>query len=163
MKGSIIGYTGWLLIAAAFGFYGYGIEEAIRLSWPTGLNKEDIPFPVVLSTTSSSLQALLLTNLGILLGISVSNPNSALAKQLMLSKGILKTGVQQNIPPPLELREKVQLFALVIYVLGLIACLLTWIRNDFSTNPKEVVAIIPEAGKMFVGVVLAYVTTILGK
>ncbi len=159
MKNSIVSYVGWLLIAAALGFYVYGIYEAIRLSWPQYPDIKEGAFHEVLSTTIGSIQALLLANLGIILGISIANPNSAIARQVMLNP----TGgaVPQAPPPPMDLREKIQLFALVLYVLSLIACLITWIVNHFSSNPNHVISLIPESGKMFIGVVLAYLTAIL--
>jgi len=85
MKTPVIAYVGWLLIIAAAGFYGYGVFEAIRLSWSEVPIMENA-FPQFLATTVSSMQALLLTNLGILLGISIAKPESAVAQQLMLGK-----------------------------------------------------------------------------
>ena len=160
MKNPVVAYVGWLLIFAAISFYGYGIFEAIRLSWsvkPLGEND----FPPFLSTTISSMQALLLTNLGILLGISIAKPESGVARQLMLGK-TGKEILSAEIKDPLELREKIQLFSLIIYIISLIACMITWAKNDFSSNTTDVVSLIAESGKMFIGVVLAYLTTVLG-
>ena len=159
MKSPVIAYVGWLLILAALGFYGYGIYEAIALSWKE-VEIKDGDFPEVLSTTVGAMQALLLANLGILLGISIAKPNSNVARSLML-----RTSRQREIdlapPPPIEIKDKVQLFALVMYIFSLIACLITWGHKDFSTESKKVVSIISESGKMFIGVVLAYLTAVL--
>lgn len=162
MNKSTISYVGWLLVIAALGFYGYGVFEAIYLSWPGDVSPEPIKYSEVLSSTIGSIQALLLANLGMVLGISISNPQSGLAKSLMLNKN---TSVDVSLAPatPLDVKEKVQLWALLIYVIVLIACLITWIKNEFSTDPKIVVSIIPESGKMFIGVVLAYLTAVLSK
>jgi hypothetical protein len=159
MNKPVIAYVGWLLLAAALGFYGYGIFEAVSLSWSAVPGKEIILYPEVLSTTIGSIQALLLANLGMVLGISIADPGSGIAKAIMLNKStVLKTP-----PPPLEVKEKVQLFSLVLYIIVLITCLVTWIVNGFSLDPKNVVSIIPESGKMFIGVVLAYLTAALSK
>ena len=159
MKGPIIAYIGWLLIVASFGFYVYGIYEAIALSW----QKEDIivgQYPEVLSTTIGAIQALLLANLGILLGISIAKPESGVAKSLMLNTS--KTKLAGYVPPqPLQIKDKIQLFALVIYIFSLIACLITWGHDGFSTDSTKVISIISESGKMFIGVVLAYLTAVL--
>ena len=156
---NIVSYIGWLLLAAAFGFYVYGIFEAVRLSWPVVPSAEPIKYHDVLSATIGSIQALLLANLGMLLGVSIANPNSNVARSLKLDQR--ESLINQAPPPPMELKDKIQLFALVVYVFSLIICLVTWIVNDFSTDSKDVVSIVSESGKMFIGVVLAYLTAVL--
>jgi hypothetical protein len=94
-----------------------------------------------------------------LLGISVSDPNSNVARALKLNKN--QTGVAMAPPPPMQFKDKIQLFALVIYVISLIVCVVTWIVNGFSADSKDVVSLIPESGKMFIGVCLAYITAVL--
>jgi hypothetical protein len=159
MKNPIVSLTGWLLLLSALGFYGYGIGKAISLSWSlTPISDKD--FPATIATTISTAQALLLTNLGILLGIAITKPTSVMASQLMLSRTKIALA---DVTDPLLIRDKVQLFALVIYILSLITCLVTWIKNDFSSNPAEVVPLVAESGKMFIGVVLAYLTAVLGR
>lgn len=157
----IISYVGWILIAAALGFYIYGISNAVCLSW-TGKEISTNAYPAVLASTMGSMQALLLANLGMVLGVSIAKPNSALANSVLLNSRGATEG-QQASPPPLEVREKVQLFALVIYLLALIGCLITWIHRGFSEDSKNIVPLIAESGKMFIGVVLAYLTAVLSK
>jgi hypothetical protein len=155
MKSPIIAYTGWFLLLAVFGFYGYGIVNAIWLSLGNGSAKD---YPAFLLTTIGSIQALLLTNLGVLLGISITKPDSGVARQLMMQN------TRKVIPPPtdpMELKVQIQLFALVIYVISLVACLVTWIIKGFIVD-DQIISIIPESAKMFVGVVLAYLTAVLG-
>jgi len=72
MKTVITSFVGWLLILSALAFYLYGIGDAIPLSWKGGIGEGD--YPEVINTTINSIQALLLTNLGIVLGISVTKP-----------------------------------------------------------------------------------------
>lgn len=158
MNNSLVSYVGWLLLFAALGFYGYGIYTAISLSWSPITSTSNLPYHDVLSTTIGSIQALLLTNLGILLGISVANPSSPVAQALKLGSG---TNVNMAPLPPMQLKEKIQLFALVLYVCSLIACFVTWAVNKFSSDPKDVVPVIPETGRLFIGVVLAYLTAAL--
>jgi hypothetical protein len=156
MNTRIAAYVGWLLIAAATAFYFYGIADAICLSWSKVPGSEPIPYPEVLSTTIGTIQALLLANLGMVLGISITNPKSGLANSLMLNKEV-------QVDTPLQVKEKVQLVAVVIYVIALIACMITWGVNKFSNDSKDIVPIIAESGKMFIGVVLAYLTAVLSK
>jgi hypothetical protein len=162
MKSPVVAYVGWLLIAAAALFYGYGIFEAIRISWSPHTSESPLAYPEVLSTTIGSMQALLLANLGMVLGISIANPNSGMARSLLLNKSEADRKLLAP-PPPLEIKDKVQLVALIVYILALIACLVTWGKNGFSTDSKDVVSIISESGKMFIGVVLAYLTAVLSK
>jgi len=158
MKKLIIAATGWLLLAAALAFYAYGIQQAISLSWGSQ-EVTDTSYPKVLATMIGAIQALLLTNLGAILGISVAKPNSALSRFVMLGKPTAAL----EIPAPLDIKEQIQLFALICYFLSLITCMVAWIHEGFSTNPKEVVTTVTESGNMFVGVILAYVTGILSK
>ena len=162
MKNSIVSYVGWLLLVAALGFYVYGIYEAIRISWPKIPDIEPGAYPEVLSTTIGSIQALLLANLGVILGISISKPNSGVARAILLNRDA-NMEVAKSLPPPMDIREKIQLFALVLYIITLIACLITWIHNDFSTDSKKIISVIAESGKMFIGVVLVYLTAVLGR
>jgi hypothetical protein len=160
MKNSMFNYIGWLLLISIFGFYAYGIIRAIQLS----LSGQTHDFPTALSTTISSIQALLLTNLGALLGISVVNPQSAVANALMLRTRNNAVGNLQAAPPdPLLLKDKIQLFALVVYIISLIACTITWIHFDFESDGRRIVDCVSESGKMFLGVCLAYLTVVFRK
>lgn len=161
MTGFFTASIGWILLLAIFGLYSYGLITAIDLSW-TG----DIPegkYPEALSTAINSMQALLLTNLGALLGIAVTNPASAIARTLKLrSASSAAQGAALPAPPnPLNVREYIQLAALIIYVLGLIACTIGWGHDDFSSDSKHVIDVVSTSGKMLIGVALAYLTAVL--
>jgi hypothetical protein len=159
MNKLIVAVVGWLLIGATTAFYGYGIVKAISLSWAPdqagGTNAATLPYPEVLSTLMNSLQALLLANLGAALGIAVSNKNSALA-------GVLKLTVKEETSP-MDIKDKIQLWAVLLFLVALIACTVTWIHNGFSIDTKEVVPLIATSGQMFLGVLLAYVTALLSR
>lgn len=167
MKGPITNYVGWLLLAGVFGFYVYGLGLAIDLSWTGNIAKGS--YPAALSTAISSIQALLLTNLGALLGISVTNRQSSVAHALLLHGPSTAGGggagaAQFPAPPdPLALREKVQLAALVLYILGLLAYLITWGHADFVSDDSRIVDLVSQSGKMFIGVAIAYLTAVLGR
>ncbi len=164
----IINLVGWLLLFSALGFFLYGIGYAIYLSWDGNVEKEYAP---ALEGIIASLQALLLTNLGMLLGISVANPQSGIAQQLLLGRPAKGVEAQKlDLPDPLSLREKIQLFGLVVYVVSLIVCVVTWAVNDFpsglsndttTTTKREVLPLIAASGKIFFGVALAYLTLVL--
>lgn len=160
MKSPVSAIVSWLLLIAAIGFYGYGVIEAIILSWPNDVPVDYEKYPEIISATVSTLQALLLTNLGMVLGISIAKPESALARNLMLGPSGNKLGVT-DLTDPTDIAEKIQLFSMLIYIISLIACLITWGHNSFATEKVAVVPVITESGKMFVGVVIAYFTVVL--
>lgn len=153
MKNSLVAYVGWLLLIAAFGFYMYGIGDAIVCTLREDQTKI-VAFPEIIAGTLSSIQALLLTNLGIVLGISISRPDSAMARQL----------IPRSRPaaplPSMALRDTIRLFGVVLFLLALIACVITWGKAGFVTDSTKVVPLVSESGKMFFGVVLAYLTAI---
>lgn len=162
MQNSITAYVGWLLLLSAFGFYAFGVGYAINISW-SKVPITQAMYPEALSTAISSIQALLLTNLGIVLGISITKPASSLAKTIMLQSNTgAQKGIIGTIPDPLAFREKIQLTAMVVYILSLIACLITWAHDGFSSASTDVLDTISQSGKMFIGVVLAYLTAVLG-
>jgi hypothetical protein len=155
----VVSWTGWLLLISVLGFYSYGIGEAIHLTCADNSEK----YPDALSTAMGSIQALLLTNLGVLLGISVATPSSGVARSLKLNFSEESTDASS----PLELKDKVQLLAMLIYVVSLVACVVTWVVKVLPhKEPNEVgnvVALINESAKMFIGVALAYLTAVLRK
>jgi hypothetical protein len=160
----VVAYIGWLLLIGIFGFYLYGMEEAIRLSWLGDVDKDT--YPPALSTAISSIQALLLTNLGVLLGVSVANPTSAVARSMLLQNAVKSGPAAATLAPPtdpLELREKIQLFALGIYIISLIACTIGWAHDDFATDNNKIIDLVSQSGKMLIGVALAYLTAVLRK
>ena len=167
MKTSITASVGWVLLLGIFGLYAYGLTIAIQLTW-TG-NMPAGKYPEALSTAVNAVQALLLTNLGLLLGISVTKPNSPVARALMLQPatlpkqqdGDLKAAVAP--PDPLTLRDQIQMAALAIYIIGLIACTITWIHNDFTSDSSKSVDVVTSSGKMLIGVAITYVTAVLKK
>lgn len=154
----VVSWVGWLLLFSALAFYGYGIYNAIQQTL-AGVSADD--YPEFLSTTIGSIQALLLTNLGFVLGISVANPASRMALAVGLNRpGIAQAGMAP--PAPLDLKSQVQLFAIIVYLLSLIACLIAWIIRGFPID-TTVVPLVAESAKMFVGVVLAYLSVVLSK
>ena len=132
----IISYVGWLLLFSALSFYLYGITDAI-IKTINATKENPALYPPFMSATIGSIQALLLANLGVLLGISVTNPNSNVARSLRLSGSRINLAVSP--PSPMELSQKIQLLALIIYILSLIACLVTWITKNFVDDSKLVV------------------------
>jgi hypothetical protein len=149
---------GWFLLGVAFLFYGYGVYRAIEVSWPP-VNPNNISqYPVGLDAAIASINAILLTNLGAVLGISISNPNSALARNILPAKG---TVVAPAISAPMDSREQIQLLAVIIYLISLIACFVTWLVSGFETDPTKILAFVAQSAKMFIGVVVAYLTLIL--
>jgi hypothetical protein len=150
--------TGWFLVLLAFGLYFFGIAYGIYRCFPS--SGAPIPLPDALDIMISSLGAILLTNLGAVLGISVANPSSALAKKIMPA---FTNKAVENIENPMNLREQLQYMAMLIYLLCLTACFICWAVKGFKADAQYVIAIIPQMGKTLIGVVTAYLAFILGK
>lgn len=169
MRAFITASICWILLAGIFGLYGYGLFTAIDLSWKGDIATD--AYPDALSTAINSLQALLLTNLGVLLGITVTKPNSTLARTLMpggftrpVSAGTGALPAALPAPPnPLTLREQIQLVALVVYIAGLIACTIAWGHDKFTTDTKKIIDVVSTSGKMLIGVAISYLTAILSR
>jgi hypothetical protein len=150
---------GWLLIILAFGLYAYGLGYGIYESFQTRAPGTVLSFPEPLDIMISSIGAIFLTNLGAVLGISVTNPASALAaRTLPLAKNI-----QRELIPPMNAREQIQYLTVLVFLAGLISCFIAWACKCFHSEPEKILAIIPQQGKMFLGVVSAYMAFILGK
>lgn len=144
--------TGWLLLIAGMGAYLYGICKAI---WPVYLPGKTEPFyPEMLETITTSIGAILLTNLGAVLGISVTRPNTVMAR-IRLSPAAIA------VPEPASQREKIQIAAVLIYVISLIACSVHWALSTFRATPVAVVSLIPQYGKTLIGVISAYFALVL--
>lgn len=169
MKTFITASVGWILLLGVFGLYAYGLTIAIQLTWtgniPTG------KYPEALSAAVNAVQALLLTNLGVLLGIAVTKPNSPVARALMLQPATPPKPIEGGAQPaafpvqvdPLTLRDQIQMAALAIYVIGLIACTITWAHNDFISESNKSIDVVTSSGKMLIGVALSYLTAVLRK
>jgi hypothetical protein len=150
--------TGWFLVLLAFGLYVFGIGYGIYQSFPS--SGTPVPLPDALDIMISSLGAILLTNLGAVLGISVANPSSALAKKIMPS---FTNEATENVENPMNLREQLQYMAMFIYLLCLTACFICWAVKGFKSDAENVIVLIPQMGKTLIGVITAYLAFILGK
>lgn len=161
MNKPLVSLVGWFLLVAALGFYLFGIGKAIHLTLAEkAINEGD--YSPVLESLIASVQALLLTNLGMLLGISVANPTSSVAHQLLLARPAAAASAPVGgIPNPLSLREKIQLLGLALYVFSLVLCVAAWAGDNFSNDARRVVPLVSTSGKMFFGVALAYLTLVL--
>lgn len=163
-KTLIAALIGWLLLGGAALFYGYGLYEAISVTLQPDLTEAGKvkQIPEVLSTTLGAINALLLTNLGIVLGISIAKPGSSMARAVLFNASKTSELKALEVEDPIKLAAQLQLLAVIIYVLALVLCLIIWIIKGFSLNPQNVISTVSESGKMFIGVVLAYLTVVLG-
>ncbi|MBL0356522.1 MAG: hypothetical protein IPP72_06310 [Chitinophagaceae bacterium] len=155
MKEKIPAITGWVLLLVAFAVYLYGIYFAIWMPIPKG-NTVYIPEP--LDSILSSINAILLTNLGAVLGISVAKPSSGLARMTMIRSN---AAIVQD---PTTMREVIQYCAVIIYLIVLVVCFFVWAQNTFLEEGKikPVVSVITQNGKTLFGVIAAYIAFILG-
>ena len=152
---------GWILLTFAAAIYAYGIIMATIQSLA---HSTKIPEP--LDSIVSTIGAILLTNLGAVLGISVAKPQSALSRMTLISRPQTTTlAATQAINPtdPATERELIQFVAVVFYLAVLVACFIVWAINTFrSGDPFPVVNIVEQNGKNLLGVIAAYVAFILG-
>lgn len=149
--------TGWFLIFLAFGLYVFGIGYAIYKCFPGSGAVGTLPD--ALDIMISSLGAILLTNLGAVLGISVVNPQSALSRKV-LPNSLKALKAPEN---PMNLREQIQYTAMLVFLVCLTACFICWAVKGFDSKPENIIALVPQLGKTLIGVVTAYLGFILGK
>ena len=148
---------GWLLLTVALAIYVYGIYTAIlnpfAVKSPTG-GPDILKMPEALETVTTTIGAILLTNLGVVLGISMTNRQSGLANIAFLSAKV-------DLPDPVTQRELIQFVAVLIYIVTLIACGVDWAVHTFKEKPDAVVELIPQYGKTLLGVITAYLAFVL--
>ncbi len=150
---------GWLLLAVAFGLYLFGIYYAIFIPDPVIQNGiiTGYSIPEPLDTLTTTIGAILLTNLGAVLGIAVSKPGSSLAGKTLIQKGA-------EVPPPLTKREMIQFAGVLIYIITLAACFIAWAFSSFRSEAhiQPVVPLVEQYGKTLIGVITAYIAFVLG-
>jgi hypothetical protein len=135
-------------------------------AWPS-INQFSIPtggidYNEFLSVTMGSIQGLLLANFGAALGIKIAAPAAPVARALTLGIGAppLEENAQISFNQ-ISFKEKMQCLALIVYTIGLLTCFILWIALGCPTDSAEVVLIIPETAKTFVGVMVAYISVLM--
>lgn len=144
---------GWILLVAGLGVYLCGIIFAIFFPIEDTQNGQVVMLmPEALETVTTSVGAILLTNLGAVLGISIVKPNNGLARVAMKSI---------SVPEPITMREAIQIAAVLLYIISLLACGIKWGIATFKQEPDPVVALIPQYAKTLIGVITAYIAFVL--
>lgn len=138
-----ITYLLGLFIFIGCAIYIYCIALACIESWPRFQSVYEIP--VFLSTTVTSIAALVATNLGAVLGITITKSNS-----LFGESKTWKPLTAFSEPEPTNF----QATAFYIYVLSLIACGVIWAVRKFEPDPTLIVPLIPEMTKSLLGVII---------
>lgn len=144
-------FIGWILLIIVFSVYLFGIYSAVKL-----INIHSGKLLEPLDTLTSSVDAMLLLNLGAVLGISVSKPGSGLAQILLINKPI------NEISEPIKKREVIQIFSVLIYLIVLVTCFITWAFNCFSDDNEKVSILVMQNGKVLIAVITAYLAFVLG-
>ena len=138
-----LNYLLGFLIGIACLAFAYGIFLAARISWP---DKPDVKaMPVFLSNVVTSIATILATNLGAVIGVSFSDPNSAFARS---SNWNPLRYFSQDSPTVF------QTTACYLYVLGLVAAAIVWAHKGFTDDVNQVVALIPDLTKSLLGVII---------
>ena len=139
-----ITYLLGLLIFLGCGLFVYGILKACLLSWSPENSSYDMASFLTGSVTS--IAAILSTNLGAVLGISLSAPNSSRFK------------ISENWNPisffTKPNQTNIQIIACYIYILSLLAAGIVWAHRDFITETNKIVPLIPELTKSLLGVIV---------
>lgn len=154
---------GWFLIFLALGFYLYGVFEALVIAWEQKTNAQKVlitTMPEGIDTILTSFNALLLTNLGIVLGISVTMPSSALSRSL-IPRSTLRGAAGGEVQDPLNSREQVQMVCLLAFLLALCACFVTWLVKEIWQG-KTIVPFVSQSAKTLAAVLLTYLSFVLG-
>ena len=159
---SVNALIGWILIGIGILFYLYCVCYALDISWNQkhGADNKLLLVPEGLDAAVTSINALLLTNLGAVLGISVTMPGSALSRNILPTSPLKGAG---EIKEPMNSREQIQLIFLIVFLIALIACFITWIKLKFTSDSQIIAPYVAQSAKMFIGVVLAYLSFILGR
>lgn len=139
-----IGILKILLIAIACVSFIYGIYKACKISWP--LDDPDTSLmPAFLSNLVTSIAAILATNLGAVVGFTVTNESSIFRDSSTWSLTNLFTENASG---------SWQTLACYIYILGLLAAAIVWARKNFTADDSEIMSLIPQLTKSLVGVII---------
>jgi len=131
--------------------YLYGIYKACAISLQKNPVLSDMsPF---LSSIVTSIGAVLATNLGAVLGFTISDPNSALAEAARNPFSVFSNPTPSNE----------QVMACFLYVLTLFAVSVVWGIKKFTDDPLQVVPTVPQLTKTFLGVIVGVFAIILVK
>jgi len=132
-----------VLIALGCATFAYGIFKACAVSL------QRVPdlslMPLFLASAVTSIAAVLATNLGAVLGIAIANPQSLYRQRK--SWNPLRAFTNPN--PTVW-----QTLACYVYIIGLLAAAVVWGIKNFTTDNKQIVALIPEMTKSLLGVIV---------
>jgi len=93
---------------------------------------------------------------------AVTKPDSTIARAIRLGSDNASAATLAPTSPS-ETKQNIQLYAMILYVMSLIACTICWIVSGYQTDTTRIVPVIAESGNMFLAVVLAYVAAILAR
>jgi hypothetical protein len=138
-----ITYLLGVLIFIGCGTFIYGIVLACIHSWPCTNGLYEIP--PFLSSTVTSIAAVLSTNLGAVLGIAATNPNSGFRDSSAWNPISFFTNPTPSV---------IQTIACYVYILALIIAAIVWAHRDFIADASKIVPLIPELTKSLLGVIV---------
>ena len=131
--------------------YLYGIFKACWISLQKNPVVSDMP--AFLSSTITSIGAVLATNLGAVLGITITKASPEFS-EAVLHPLIAFTTLSVT---------SVQVIACYLYIISLVAVSIVWGKKDFTPDPNKVVSTIPELTKTFLGVIVGVFAITLAK
>lgn len=147
-----ISYLLGFLIFVGCGAFVYGIALACIVSWPTDSTNYEIA--AFLSSTVTSIGAVLSTNLGAVLGITVTNTGSRFSD----TREWNPIRFFSNPSPTI-----IQIMACYVYILALIVASVVWAHRDFTVEANKIAPLIPELTKSLLGVIVGVLAISLNK
>ena len=142
-----INYLLGLLVFLGCGLFAYGIGQACILSWSP--NNSSYDMASFLTSSVTSIAAILSTNLGAVLGITFSTPDS---------NSRFKRNESENWNPISFFKDpnqtNIQIIACYVYILSLIVAGIVWAHRDFITETNKIVPLIPDLTKSLLGVIV---------
>ena len=145
-----IKYMLCFLILTGYLAYIYGVFKACVVSWPA--DSTDYKMAAFLSFAVTGIAGVLSTNLGAVLGLTVTNKNSRFNnRDAFLLKKLLTDPTAA------------QILACYLFILSLAAAAVVWGHRDFTEDPDKIVPLIPQMTKTLLGVIVGAVAVSLKK
>jgi hypothetical protein len=144
-------YVLYALLLIGCAGYAWGIVVACKLSLQKPPNPSEMP--PFLAGVVTTIGAILATNLGAVLGIEIVKQPNTLSENVFKPLIFFSDASYRNL----------QITALYFYLLSLVTAAIGWGIKKFTSDPAEIVTIIPELTKTLLGVIVGAMGILLAK
>lgn len=124
--------------------YMYGIFRACYVSWPKPQTGYEYVIPAFLSTTVTSISAVLSTNFGAVMGLT-------LKADVRFSQASLWNPLNIVTNPS---ATSFQIVACYVYILSLLGTAVVWAHRDFEAENGKIVPLVADLTKTLVGIIV---------